>query len=98
MTPWTIIGWLILGTIALVVLAFVVSLLKAVVVDQLYVRKSRRAHKGKLTCEAPTCKNKAAYRTPNGYYCHADRIEFCRKPINFGTVSWSTKLDYLKEK
>ena len=93
MTPWTIIGWLILGTIALVVLAFVVSLHKAVVVDQLYVDPVS----GKRL-EAPTCKNKAAYRTPNGYYCHADRIEFCRKPINFGTVSWSTKLDYLKEK
>ena len=98
MTPWTIIGWLILGVVAFSVLGFVAFLAYHAIGELRHRRRHRRANAGKLTCEAPTCKNKAAYRTPNGYYCHADRIEFCRKPINFGTVSWSTKLDYLKEK
>lgn len=73
MSPWTVLGWLLVVFVTLVfILPIVVRLGIAIgegVRDELKLYRLRRAHKGKVTCEQKDCRLRATRKTPRGFYC-----------------------------
>lgn len=95
--PWSILGWLIIFVIALCFLSVIVQVSRQVFSGVRQANRDFRAQKGKVTCEAPGCKNKAAYLTPLGYYCKDDRSSHDTKKTYIGSFSWSKALEWTKK-
>lgn len=98
MTPWDILGWGVIVIIAIIVTIFVANLLWALAQDIHAAIVQRRAHRGKVRCQAAgDCNNPAVYQTPIGYFCDYHRTGNSTKKTLHGSVSWSTLLDWAKE-
>lgn len=69
MSPWNVLGWLLVSTIAAFALLFIVAVIVAFAKDYRAARRRRRAEEGKVRCEQEGCNAIAERRTPKGYFC-----------------------------
>lgn len=97
-TPVTILAWFVIVCIAVPMVIVLGVGVATLYKDGSEIRKQRRADKGKLTCEAPTCKDVASYQTPNGYYCidHSTVSDYISRVTTYATVSWRRPLRHMK--
>lgn len=98
MSPWTVLGWLIVGLVAVpfavwgirLLWALLVSLPVALFKDVRDQWRLRRAHKGKARCAEEGCRNIATRRTPRGFYCE----EHLHNGSRYRSVSYAFPLDH----
>ena len=105
MNPWNLVGWIVVGVLALVVvlpLAIKVGLLVAELVsDSRKARRIRRAHKGKVRCDyrepgpdGKQCVNIATRKVPGRRF--ACEEHFNSRSLQGPIVSFAFWLDHAK--
>ncbi len=101
MSPWEVLGWMLVGILALAVGLVVLSVLLAVArsagtIGEAFKEKRRAglAKRGKLLCDAPRCLEVATRSCPNQRYCCERHISLMSRS---GRVSWASPLAHFQD-
>lgn len=102
MSPWDVLGWLLVFPVFLVgmlvlgyVIRIVIALGEFTAGEVKIYRKNRlrkRANAGKVRCQLGDCPNTATRRTPRGYFCET---HYSHRNGSFG-LSYAFRLDHAK--
>lgn len=92
--PWDIIGWVVIFIALVIVGSYVWFFASKWGHQQMTNYRRRRAHAGKVKCDAAYCEKTSVRETPLGYYCSDHWLENVKRPTYRGGVSWSHILNH----